>query len=155
VLAVLKESGANRELDLGCGAGKLLRELLRERTFTEIVGVDVSCRALESARERLHRDRLPPAQQQRVKLLLGSLTYRDRRLAGYEGAVMVEVAEYTAVGSASRFALAEAVGTLEQAAGRGAVDELPGRFRARATAVGRYVEAYRRYRRSVRSAGDL
>ena len=68
---MLKESGANRVLDLGCGEGKVLRELLRERTFTEIVGVDVSFRAPEIARERLHWDRLPPAQQQRVKLPLG------------------------------------------------------------------------------------
>jgi 3' terminal RNA ribose 2'-O-methyltransferase Hen1 len=94
VLAVLKESCARRLLDLGCGEGKLLRELLKERDFTEIVGVDVSFRALEIARERLNLDRLPPAQQQRIRLLHGSLTYRDRRLAGYDAAAVVEVIEH-------------------------------------------------------------
>src|SRR5262249_10179028 len=53
--------------------------------------------------------------------------------------------QYAAVGSASRAALAEAVAALEQAAGRGGVDELLARFRARAAAASRYVEAYRRY----------
>jgi 3' terminal RNA ribose 2'-O-methyltransferase Hen1 len=94
VLAVLKESAAQRVLDLGCGEGKLIRELLKDRTFTEVVGVDVSFRSLEIARERLHWDRLPPAQQQRIKLLHGSLTYRDRRLAGYDAAAVVEVVEH-------------------------------------------------------------
>jgi 3' terminal RNA ribose 2'-O-methyltransferase Hen1 len=94
VTAVLRESGARRILDLGCGEGRLLRELLREKGAEEIVGVDVSCRALEMARDRLHWDRLPPAQQERVRLLQGSLTYRDRRLAGYDAAAVVEVVEH-------------------------------------------------------------
>jgi 3' terminal RNA ribose 2'-O-methyltransferase Hen1 len=94
VLAALKESGAKRVLDLGCGEGKLLRELQRDPAFTSIVGVDVSFRSLEIARERLHWDRLPPMQQQRVTLLQGSLTYRDRRLAGYDAAAVVEVIEH-------------------------------------------------------------
>ncbi len=94
VAAVLKEAGAQRVLDLGCGEGKLVRELLKDRAFTEIVGVDVSFRALEIAHERLHWDRLPPAQQQRIKLIHGSLTYRDRRLAGYDAAAVVEVVEH-------------------------------------------------------------
>jgi 3' terminal RNA ribose 2'-O-methyltransferase Hen1 len=94
VLAALRECGARRILDLGCGEGRLLRELLKEKGVEEIVGVDVSYRALEVARERLHWDRLPPAQQQRIRLLQGSLTYRDRRLAGYDAAAVVEVIEH-------------------------------------------------------------
>ena len=41
-------------------------------------------RPLEVARDRLHIDRLPPAQAARIRLVHSSLTYRDKRLAGYE-----------------------------------------------------------------------
>src|SRR5689334_13992332 len=39
VTAALRDSGARRVLDLGCGEGKLLRELLRDASFVEIVGM--------------------------------------------------------------------------------------------------------------------
>ncbi|MDQ3438037.1 MAG: 3' terminal RNA ribose 2'-O-methyltransferase Hen1 [Actinomycetota bacterium] len=89
VAAALKNSGARRVLDLGCGEGRLLGALLQERSFEEIVGVDVSVRSLKRA-----RDRLPPMQQSRLKLFQGSLLYRDRRLAGYDAAAVVEVIEH-------------------------------------------------------------
>lgn len=94
VLAVLRESGARRVLDLGCGEGRLLKMLLEDRQFEEIVGLDVSCRALEITADRLHLDRLPPKQRARIKLLHGSLTYRDQRLAGYDAAAATEVIEH-------------------------------------------------------------
>jgi 3' terminal RNA ribose 2'-O-methyltransferase Hen1 len=94
VLAVLRASGARRVLDVGCGEGRLLRELLRERQFEEIVGVDVSIRALERASERLKRQMLPTAQRERIKLIHGSLMYRDSRLSGYDAAAVVEVVEH-------------------------------------------------------------
>jgi 3' terminal RNA ribose 2'-O-methyltransferase Hen1 len=94
VVAVLKESGAKRVLDLGCGEGKLLRALLHETDAQAVVGVDVSCRALEVAERRLRLDALPPKQRARIRLLQGSLTYRDRRLAGYDAAAVVEVVEH-------------------------------------------------------------
>src|SRR5262249_58553387 len=53
VLATLEELGASRVLDLGCGEGKLLRALLKNKKFTEIVRMDVSLRSLEVAEERL------------------------------------------------------------------------------------------------------
>jgi 3' terminal RNA ribose 2'-O-methyltransferase Hen1 len=94
VLAVLKASGAARVLDLGCGEGRLLQALLKERQFTEIVGMDVSHRALEIAHDRLRYDRLPPVQKERLRLLHGSLIYRDQRLAGFDAAAVVEVIEH-------------------------------------------------------------
>jgi len=94
VLSVLKGSGAKRVLDLGCGEGKLVRAVLADRQFTEIVGMDVSWRSLEVATERLKLDRLPPMQKERVKLIHGSLMYRDTRLAGFDAAAVVEVIEH-------------------------------------------------------------
>ncbi len=94
VLAVLRALGARRVVDLGCGEGRLLRLLLEDSSFTHIAGMDVSYHSLEIAQERLHLDRLPPSQRDRITLLHGSLTYRDARLAGYDAAAVVEVIEH-------------------------------------------------------------
>lgn len=94
VVAALRGSGARRVLDLGCGEGRLLRALMQDGEFEEIVGMDVSHRLLEIARDRLRLDRLPPPRKDRVKLMQGSLVYRDARLAGYDAATVVEVVEH-------------------------------------------------------------
>lgn len=94
VLAVLKNSGATRVLDLGCGEGRLLTLLLKEPQFSKIVGMDVSHRTLEVAADRLHLEQLPPLKRQRIDLLHGSLMYRDPRLSGYDAAAVVEVVEH-------------------------------------------------------------
>jgi 3' terminal RNA ribose 2'-O-methyltransferase Hen1 len=94
VLATLRASGAQRVIDLGCGEGRLLRELLADRRFTEILGMDVSIRALEIAHRRLKLDRLPELQRARIKLIHGALTYRDERLANFDAAAIVEVIEH-------------------------------------------------------------
>jgi len=94
VLAVLRDAGAHRVVDLGCGSGALLPALLAEPSFTEVVGVDVSARALEVAARRLHLDRMPERQRARITLLQSALTYRDARLAGYDAAVLMEVVEH-------------------------------------------------------------
>jgi 3' terminal RNA ribose 2'-O-methyltransferase Hen1 len=94
VVAALKSANAKRVLDLGCGEGKLLRTLLGDRSFDEIVGFDVSHRTLQIANERLRLERLPDRQRERIKLIQGSLTYRDQRLAGFDAAAVVEVIEH-------------------------------------------------------------
>lgn len=94
VIAALRASGARKVLDLGCGEGKLLRELLQDRQFEQIVGMDVSIRSLELAQKRLKLDRLPDRQAERLKLIHGSLIYRDRRLEGFDAAAVVEVIEH-------------------------------------------------------------
>jgi len=94
VVSVLKARGAKRVLDLGCGSGKLVQALLKEPEFAEIVGVDISHRALESAASRLRLERLAPRQRERVRLFQTALTYRDKRLAGFDAAAVVEVIEH-------------------------------------------------------------
>jgi len=94
VVDELLASGAQRVLDLGCSEGKLLRSLLKERQFKQVVGVDVAVRPLEIAHKRLKIDRLPPKQAERIQLLHGSLIYRDKRLAGFDAAAVVEVIEH-------------------------------------------------------------
>ncbi|WP_371668642.1 3' terminal RNA ribose 2'-O-methyltransferase Hen1 [Streptomyces sp. NBC_00289] len=94
IVAALDASGATRVLDLGCGQGQLVQALLKEPRFTEIVGLDVSMRALTIASRRLKLDRMGERQASRVRLLQGSLAYTDKRLKGYDAAVLSEVIEH-------------------------------------------------------------
>ena len=94
VLAALRQTGAKRVLDLGCGEGRLLSMLLADPAFTEIVGIDVSPRVLDHAADRLKLNTMPPRKRERIKLLQGSLMYRDVRLSGFDGAAVVEVVEH-------------------------------------------------------------
>ncbi|MFC9456528.1 3' terminal RNA ribose 2'-O-methyltransferase Hen1 [Streptomyces sp. NPDC056983] len=94
ITATLRAAGAGRVLDLGCGQGQLVHELLKDTRFTEVVGVDVSMRALTIAARRLKIDRMGERQASRVTLLQGSLAYTDKRLKGYDAAVLSEVIEH-------------------------------------------------------------
>ncbi|PPK98731.1 3' terminal RNA ribose 2'-O-methyltransferase Hen1 [Kineococcus xinjiangensis] len=94
VVELLRQAGARRVADLGCGEGALVAELLADPAFTRIVAADVSSRALAGAERRLRLDRMPQRQRERLALLQTSLTYRDDRLAGLDAAVLVEVVEH-------------------------------------------------------------
>ncbi|MFI7141184.1 3' terminal RNA ribose 2'-O-methyltransferase Hen1 [Streptomyces massasporeus] len=94
IVTALRQSGAARVLDLGCGQGQLVQTLLKDPAFTEIVGVDVSMRALTIASRRLKLDRMGERQASRVQLFQGSLAYTDARLKGYDAAVLSEVVEH-------------------------------------------------------------
>lgn len=94
VMEQIKKSGATSVLDLGCGEGKLLRMLLKEKQITEIVGMDVSYSELTKAKDRMHWDEMAPKQQERIKLFQGALTYKDKRFEGFDAAAIVEVIEH-------------------------------------------------------------
>ena len=94
VLDALRNLGAAKVLDLGCGEGRLINRLLGEASVHTITGLDVSHRILEAARRRLRLEALPAQQRERVSLLHGSLTYKDRRLSGHDAAVAMEVIEH-------------------------------------------------------------
>ncbi|HYT80418.1 MAG TPA: 3' terminal RNA ribose 2'-O-methyltransferase Hen1 [Actinomycetota bacterium] len=94
VLAALRAAGVRKVVDLGCGGGRLLQALLRDVSFERIVGVDVSYAALERAARRLRLEQMSLKQRERIELLQSSLTYRDRRLEGYDAAAVVEVIEH-------------------------------------------------------------
>ncbi len=92
--APLRTGMVQRVADLGCGEGKFLQALLADKQFREITGVDVSAAALRYAVRRLHYERLPDKQRARIKLLHGSLLYRDKRLEGFDAATLIEVIEH-------------------------------------------------------------
>jgi 3' terminal RNA ribose 2'-O-methyltransferase Hen1 len=94
VMEILQENSVRSVLDLGCGEGRLLKLLLENPAFERILGLDVSHRALEYATKRLRLEHLPANQRKRITLLHGSLTYRDKRLEGYDAAAVVEVIEH-------------------------------------------------------------
>jgi 3' terminal RNA ribose 2'-O-methyltransferase Hen1 len=103
VTAAILASGARTVLDLGCGAGKLIRRLLTERGLDRIVGMDVSHRALQLAARRLHLETMAPRERSRVELWHGSLTYTDSRLRGFDAAAVVEVVEHLDTGRLGAF----------------------------------------------------
>jgi 3' terminal RNA ribose 2'-O-methyltransferase Hen1 len=94
VVAALREERAASVVDLGCGEGDLLRELVPDPAFTRVLGVDVSHRALETAARRLQLERMPDSQRARLELVQSSATYRDDRLAGFDALVLMEVVEH-------------------------------------------------------------
>ncbi|MEU6731108.1 3' terminal RNA ribose 2'-O-methyltransferase Hen1 [Nonomuraea wenchangensis] len=94
VLAKLTELGAAGVIDLGCGQGELVGALLSRPAFTRVAGMDVSPLALTIAARRLRLDRMPEAKRARLTLFQGALTYTDKRLSGYDAAVLMEVIEH-------------------------------------------------------------
>ncbi len=94
VVETLKAYNAKRVVDLGCGEGKLLKELLEDSYFEQIAGCDISSQALERAKAKLRIEGLPSIQRKRISLIQTALTYRDKRLSGYDGAAIIEVMEH-------------------------------------------------------------
>jgi 3' terminal RNA ribose 2'-O-methyltransferase Hen1 len=94
VVACLVDAGARKVADLGCGEGKLLRELMKNPRFETVMGLDVSPSVLEKAERKLKVQGRPREWQDRLVLTTGSAVYRDRRLDEMDAIALVEVIEH-------------------------------------------------------------
>ena len=94
VLEAVRNVGAGRVVDLGCGEGRLLERLIAEPAVTAVVGVDASIGALNRAEKRLKIDQMSERRRERIQLLQGALTYTDSRLRGFDVATVTEVVEH-------------------------------------------------------------
>jgi 3' terminal RNA ribose 2'-O-methyltransferase Hen1 len=94
VLDALQVVGASSVVDLGCGEGALLRELVTRPQFRRVVGVDVAHRSLERAAVVLNLRELSDTQRERVTLRQSSAVYRDEEIAGADAIVLMEVIEH-------------------------------------------------------------
>lgn len=81
-------------VDLGCGEGRLLQHLNRNRQFRKILGMDVCLKSLDWAEKRLNLNEGSARKRERMSLIHGSLMYRDERISGFEAAAVVEVIEH-------------------------------------------------------------
>lgn len=94
VVSTLRNHHVESVIDLGCGEGKLLKLLMKERPIKRIAGMDVSFSVLKRASNRLNLDRLNDRARERVNLFQSSLTYKDERFEHYDAACIVEVIEH-------------------------------------------------------------
>lgn len=99
VQTVVRDSGAARVLDLGCGAGDLFVRLAAEPHVAELVGLDICAASLDRLRRRLAacETRVP-----RIDLRHASMTEPAPDLAGFGCAILVETIEHIDPGRLSQ-----------------------------------------------------
>lgn len=92
----IKNTGARRVLDLGCGSGSLLYRLAQDKQFDEIVGLEASGQSLLQARNMLAEYLAESATGglPRLRLVNGSYTEPHEALIGFDAAAMVETIEH-------------------------------------------------------------
>lgn len=100
VASLVRDSGARRVLDLGCGSGGLLQYLLRDAQLERVVGLERSGELLAQAKLRL--EKLPAARAGRLELVCGSYADPHPALVGFEAAAMVETIEHVPPEALSR-----------------------------------------------------
>lgn len=88
----IRDSGARRVLDLGCGWGQLLHRLAAVKQFEKIVGLEACPWALVKARQLLAGH--PQAPFPQLTLINGSYTEPQPSLCDYDAAAMVETIEH-------------------------------------------------------------
>ncbi|MEQ1822311.1 MAG: 3' terminal RNA ribose 2'-O-methyltransferase Hen1 [Fimbriimonadaceae bacterium] len=94
IVEIVRELKPKSVIDLGCGDGKLLRQLIKVKGLDRIVGMDVSYYEIEKATRKLHLEDASPRMRDRLQLIHGSLMYRDDRLHGFDACTIVEVVEH-------------------------------------------------------------
>lgn len=88
---VVRDSGAKRVLDLGCGDGDLFVRLAVEPGIETLVGLDIHAESLRRLQTRLAAVNVIVPQ---IDLRLASMTDPTPDLAGYDCAVLVETIEH-------------------------------------------------------------
>jgi len=88
VQAELHAGPLARVLDLGCGDGDLFVRLAADPDITELVGIDICAKSLETLQSRLE------ITTGTVDVRLGSMTEPDGDLAGFDCALLVETIEH-------------------------------------------------------------
>jgi 3' terminal RNA ribose 2'-O-methyltransferase Hen1 len=94
VIDVLHRIGATSIVDVGCGEGDLIAAVSRDAQFARILGVDVSARELERAKNRLDRTLMAASRRECIGLFQSSALYFDHRLNGADAIVLMEVIEH-------------------------------------------------------------
>lgn len=94
VVQAVLSTGAKSVIDMGCGEGNLLRQLLLEKQLQKVAAFDVSFTALERCKQKLKIDRMHESLQGKLDLFQSSLTYRDKRFEGFDCACVIEVIEH-------------------------------------------------------------
>lgn len=94
----IRQSGARRVLDLGCGSGSLLVRLINDPQFSHIVGLESSGVGLAVARN-MFADSLSSG---RLRLVAGSYAEPHPALTGFDMAAMVETIEHVKPNDLSR-----------------------------------------------------
>lgn len=91
VIAEVRDSGASRVLDLGCGDGDMFVRLAGEQGISELVGVDICRASLERLRERLAQSGCVVP---RIDVREGSMTDPTPAMAGFDCAMLIETIEH-------------------------------------------------------------
>jgi 3' terminal RNA ribose 2'-O-methyltransferase Hen1 len=91
VKQTLQKLQVTQVLQLQSGEGLFLKELLETKAFEEILGMDTSSYMLEKSRQFL---RLEEDSPHRLRLIHGSLFYRDKYLKEWEAVVLLESLQF-------------------------------------------------------------
>jgi 3' terminal RNA ribose 2'-O-methyltransferase Hen1 len=103
VAELVREIRPRSVVDLGCGEGKLIRQLIPIQGIERILGLEVSYHTLESAIRKFNPEDGGARYGNRLEFIHGSLVYRDKRIEGFDVATVVEVIEHMAAGRLHAF----------------------------------------------------